>query len=187
MTTPYEDPDAYDVIVLGTMTSPGVVTLSGHDRDKNWDTQAAKGKQGATEILNGDPILEFTATFALAGDEIGADSDDFSQWAIFKRLIESTTNGPTPVALPIYHPDLAEQRVTEVVLGSMGGGKHDGKGGKTYAVKFREYKPPKPKPTVKAIAKPGQGTAAASAPDPNAAAKAQLAGLLAQAQAPPAP
>lgn len=182
MTLPYEISDLLSVIVLGTLTSPGTVVLSGHDRVDNWDVQQAKGATGATTKLNGAPPAEFTATFTLAGDG-GDDSDDFERWEVFQRLCESTTNGVKPIALPIYHPDLARQRITKVSKASVGGMIHDGKGGSTVVVKFIEYKPAKPKPVVKAQAKPGAGDAPAKA-DPNAAAKAELARLVAQAKQP---
>lgn len=177
-----------DYLLLGTTPSPGKLTLSGHDRNEDWDIKAAKGQTGASSALNGRPIGQFTASFSLADD------DDFAEWEDFQRLIESTTNGPRPVALPIYHPDLARNGFTEVVSGGVGGIVRDAKGGRTAQVKFLEYKPPKPKPAAKALAKPG-GKPAASAggefgpppppkPDPNAAAKAELAELLTEARKP---
>jgi hypothetical protein len=189
---PYWYDEEYSVIWLGTARSPGIVKLAGHDRKKNWEIKAAKGQTGASSKLQGDPIGQFTATFSLAADRLDDDGlDDFDRWEDFQRLIESTTNGPTPVALPIYHPDLARNHFTEVVNGGIGGYVHDGQGGATITITFIEYKPPKPKPASKAKAKPA-GKAASNAagvnnppkPDPNAAAKAELAALLAVARAP---
>src|SRR5690606_22508548 len=90
-------------------------------------------------------------------------------------------------ALPIYHPDLARNHFTEVSVASIGGMIHDGVGGAIVIVDFIEYKPPKPKPVVKAAAKPGASSAAPIGPpkpDPNAAAKAELAALLEEARRP---
>lgn len=177
------DVDPRDYILLGSTQSPGVVTLTGHDRNKDWDIKAAKGSTGASSSLNGDPIGSFQAEFYLADDE------EFAAWESFQRLIESTTNGPTPVALPIYNPDLALNRFTEVVNGGIGGVLHDGRGGRTVQVKFNEHKPPKPKPSAKAKAKPAQTYANTdegkrSPPDPNADAKRELAGLVDEARRP---
>ncbi len=177
------DVDPLDYILLGTTQSPGVVVLSGHDRKKDWDVQGAKGQTGATTNLNGDPIGQFQAEFYLADDE------DFAAWESFQRLIESTTNGPKPVALPIYHPDLARNRFTEVVSGGVSGVLHDGRGGRIVQVTFLEYRPPKPKPAAKAAAKPGQTYATTdegrrTPPDPNAEAKRELAGLVDEARRP---
>lgn len=185
--TPYEQGEDLDFIVLGITPSPGRVTLSGHDRWKNWDVQKAKGQVGASSQLNGDDVGTFTATFYLAHDDLtDTETDDFARWNDFQRLIESMTNGPKPVAMPIYHPDLARNGFTEVSSGGVGGLVHDGKGGATVVVKFIEYKPPKPKPAAKAAAKPGSDGAGGkpAKPDPNAAAKAQLAALVAEAKKP---
>lgn len=182
-------------IVLGTTRSPGVVTLSGHDRIKNWDIQKAKGQTGASSALNGDDVGQFQGSFYLADDE------DFARWEDFQRLVESLTGGPTPIALSIYHPDLARNHFTEVTNGGVGGVTYDGRGGRTVVVKFLEYKPPRPKPTAKASAKASARSASAAGsstsggggqfgpppppkPDPNEDAKRELAELLDEARAP---
>jgi hypothetical protein len=182
-------PDEMDVelstIVLGPTRSPGVVTLSGHDRKKNWDVKKAKGSTGASTTLNGDDPAEFKASFYLADDgSLGpGELTDFDQWESFQRLIEATTSLPIPFALPVYHPDLARNHITEVTNGGISGMVHDGKGGATVVVTFREYKPQKKKKAASPTAKPGGAVAGApSKPDPNAAAKAELAALLAQAK-----
>lgn len=185
---PHEFPDLYSAIILGTTRSPGVVTITGHDRKKSWDIQAPKGSTGASSKLNSDPIGEFQASFYLAAD--GSDEeghDDFTRWESFARLIQSTTSGPTPVALSIYHPDLAARGFTEVSQGMIGGMQHDGRGGATVVVRFIEYKPPKKRASAKAAkAKPGGSEAGAPStkPDPNADAKRELDELLAEASKP---
>lgn len=189
MTLPYVLDDLLSVIVLGTLSSPGTVKITGHDRNKDWDIQAAKGSAGSSDKLNGDPIGQFTCTFTLGGDDLDDPNDDFVQWEVFQKLVESLTNGPAPIALPIYHPDLARQKITEVSGAGVGGMNHDGLGGATIVIKFIEYKPLKPKPVAKAQAKPARGgsrggSSAILANDPNAAAKAELAGLVAQAKQP---
>lgn len=191
---PYYFPELFQSIWLGTMQSPGVVTLSGHDRNKAWDNQAAKGSEGASSKLNGDPIGEFQASFYLAGDEDdeggAVGSNDFDRWDLFQLVVESTFKGPEPKALPIFHPDLARNGFTEVVAASVGGLVRDSRGGATVLVKFQEYKPPKPKPVVKPKSKgtgasPGAANAAkVEKPDPNAAAKRELAGLVEEARQP---
>ncbi len=60
----------------------------------------------------------------------------------------------------------------------MGAPAHDGKGGQTIVVKFQEYKPPKPK-TGTPIGAVKKG------PDPDAAAKQELADLVAKNEATP--
>lgn len=188
---PYENDYELSHILVGTTWSPGICKLSGHKRTLAWDVKAAKGQVGASSTLGGQPLGDFTATFTLSDDSIDPDSEltDFDQWEEFARLLWSTVRGAKPVALPIYHPDLADNLYTEIVLREMGEMVHDGKGGATIAVKLGEHKPPKPKPAAKAETKPAQTYATTdegrrSPPDPNAAAKEELAGLLDEARKP---
>jgi len=172
-----EFPELFDFIVLGESISPGKCTLSGHDRAQSWDTQKAKGQTGATSTYNGEDVGQFQASFYLASPE------EQLKWPAFKRVIESTTSGGEPKALPIYHPDLAENRFTEVCNAGIGGAIRDSQGGVTYQVKFIEFRPPKPKPATTATPQPG-GTdedTGASTYDPNREAKRELDGLLDEA------
>jgi len=179
---PYTFPELYSKLILGTEISPGKFTPSGHDRNEEWDNQKAKGTTGASSKLNGRSIGTFTGTFELSGDSDDEDGEnDFTRWDKFQKLIESTTSGSKPVALACYHPDLCRNGFTEIVNAGVGGMVWDDKGGAKVTVKFQEYKPSKPKKTAKAKAKleaPGK----VDKPDPNAKAKAELAGLLAEAK-----
>ena len=183
---PYDRDYSLNAIVLGATRSPGQVTLSGHDRVKAWDNQAAKGSTGATSKLNGDPIGTFKASFYLVDDSADPDADvnDFDAWETFQRLIESTTKGPKPKALPIYHPDLLRNGFFDVVEAGISGLVHDGKGGATVVVTFQEYKPPKPKKVVSATGGTAKKPGTTAAPDPNAARKAELDRLVAEAKKP---
>ncbi len=177
---PYDNAANYTSIVLGSTRSPGKVTLSGHDRTNKWDVKEPKGSTGATSVLNGEAVGSFEATFYLA------DAAEVDAWESFQRLIESTTSGPEPVALPVYHPDLARNRYTEVCNGGVGGLVYDRFGGATVKVKFQEHRPPKPKPAARATAAPN-GTTGANATqpyDPNREARAELGRLLEEAAAP---
>ncbi len=189
---PFENAEALFAIVLGTTRSPGKVTITGHDRPKNWQNEKAKGTTGSSSTLNGDDITPFQCSFYLAGDGTGTDfeqSNDFDNWEKFQKLIESTTNGTKPIALPIFHPALARQRITEVVNAGVGGMTYDDMGGCTVVVKFQEYKPPKPKKPAKPTAGKTRGgsrggNSSILAEDPNAAAKRQLAALVEEAKRP---
>jgi hypothetical protein len=179
---PFTNADLYR-FSLGGKTWIGEVTLSGHDRNQQWDVKAAKGQDGATSSRGGEPVGQFEATFHISNGP-GNDVDEFAAWDEYQAHIESTTSGATPVALPVYHPDLARNRYTSVVNGGVGGMVHDGKGGATVKVKFLEYRPPKKKPVKKAESKGAAATGPSARPDPNAAAKAELAALWDQARAP---
>ncbi len=178
--TPYDNPELFESIVLAGVRSPGSVKLSGHDREVDWDIKTGSGTSGATTTLKAEKLVEFTATFYLVQD-IAQGVDDIELWPDFQDLIESSTNGKTPKALDIYHPDLAANRIKSVVKKSIGGVVHDGKGGQTIAVKFLEYRPPKPKGGSPS----GSKSKPPSKPDPNAAAKAELEKLTKQYQQTP--
>lgn len=179
---PLDDEQLYDGILLGGVQSPGKCTLSGHDRKITWDVKSGNGQSGATTTLKEIPLNEFTATFYLLRDDAQG-IDDLTDWPAFRDLINSTVDGPKPKALDVYHPDLASNGFKSVVLGSFGGTVHDGKGGQTIAVKFQEYRAPKPKGGSPNGSKTKGKTPAA--PDPDAEAKAQLAALTAQYQKTP--
>lgn len=170
---PLEDEDLFDSFILGGVTSPGQVkSIAGHDRKINWDVKAGSGQSGASTTLKDIPLIEFTITLFFATLE------DFGAWFSFRDHVNSTISGAKPKALDIYYPDLASNGITSVVLSSMGGVVHDGKGGQTVSIKFQEYKPPKPKGGSPSGSK-------AKGPDPNAAANAELAALTAQYAATP--
>ncbi len=167
---PIDDADLFDAIELGGVRSPGQIkSMTGHDRKINWDVKEGQGQSGASSTLKSIPLRVLSITFFLS------DTEDFEAWADFSVLIYSTIAGPKPKALDIYHPDLAMVDIRSVTLANFGGVVHDGKGGQTITVQFQEYAPPKPKG--------GSATGSTTkkkAPDPNAAANAELAALTEQ-------
>jgi len=186
---PVDDSDLYDALVLGGRVSPGVCVISGLKSEQKWDVKEADGQDGASTTHKGAQLRRFTATFTLAKDEQG---DDFAAWESYAALIESTVAGKDPVALDCYHPLVAAAGLTAVVKGSVGQLVPDGKGGATVAVELLEYRPPKKKSGSpqgsKSKAPGGPGAPGAppgqAAPDPNAQAKADLAKLVEEANAP---
>ncbi len=176
-TTPFTHPALYNSINLGGQDSPGKVTLSGHDRKHGWDQQQPKGTSGEFTVNKGPKNGGFTATFQLVTLE------QAEAWDSFQRLIASTVEGPKPKALPVYHPDLVRNKITDVVCESIGGMQNDDRGGQTVVVKFLEYRPPKAKPATRAGAD-AKSKSRATQPDPNADAKRELAALIAQAKEP---
>lgn len=174
--SPFETPELYESIVLAGTTSPGRVTLSGHDREIGWDVKKGSGQAGATTTRTSEDPIAFTCTFYLVQD-IASGIDDQAEWEDFETLIWSTVDGETPQPLDIYHPHLASRNITSVVLKKMGGAVDDDKGGRTIAVQFLEYRPPKPKGgTPKGSATKPKG-AQGKAPDPDQAALDELAKL----------
>lgn len=137
---PIDNQDLYDAIVVEGKRSPGVATLSGHDREFGWDVKKAQGQAGAAITRTSEDLAEFTVKFDLT------DRDDFNAWPAFqKHLEQSVTRAQTTKALAIYHPDLARNRITSVVVKKIGGIVHDDKGGQSVTVAFIEYAPPKKK------------------------------------------
>lgn len=177
MPNEFDNPELFDEILLAGQRSPGVVTLSGHDRDIGWDVKKGAGQSGATTTRTSEDPVEFEASFYLVIDH-SQGIDDISAWPAFAELIRSTVNGPKPKALDIYHPDLAENDIKSVVLKKFLGVTRDGKGGETRKVRFLEYRPAKAKGGTPngSKSKPKSGTGI-DPNDPNAAALAELAKL----------
>jgi hypothetical protein len=173
----------YNTIMVGETRSPGIVRVTGHDRKIDWKKQPAQGTQGATSTLVGIPLGTFQTEFTLSTIE------EQEAWPAFQRLLESTYSGPTPKALPIYHPDLAENRFTDAVVENIGGLRDDGLGGKLVQVLWSEHRPPKPKPAQKPLTDADlplliDKKHPVPKPGPNQAARDELAGLFEQARAP---
>ena len=168
---PLDQPDAYDHVILGDELSPGVVKLSGHNREIGWDIKKGSGQSGATTTRSSDDPVRFTCAFTLS------DRDDFDAWPAFLEVAKSTISGAAPKALAIYHPDLAENGIQAVVLAKVLGTVHDGVGGQVRSLEFLEYRPP-----VKKGGTPKGAKASAKAPDPNQAALDELARLTKQYQ-----
>ncbi len=171
---PINDPELFNVIDLGGVKSPGVVTLSGHDDVVDWDVKAAEGQKGASMTRKGSKPIAFKASFYLATEE------QIGQWPAFRDAINATVRGTTVTAVDIYHPRLATQGISSVVKGAIGGATDDGKGGQTIVVTFQVYAPP-----VAAGGSPSGSKASTKKNDPNAAANAELAALTAQYKATP--
>lgn len=184
---PYEFDDLLSVLTLGTLVAPGKCTVQGLEDPENWNVSKAKGSTGASTKLEGKAPREFSTMHELADD---GDGVEFYAWDTFRALVDSTTNGAEPKALPIYHPDIARAHITEASKKNVKGPVYDGKGGAVYTIDWIEFRPPKPKPPARARAT-SAGSSATGADgatrdryDPNAAAKAELESLLTEAQRP---
>jgi hypothetical protein len=140
MISPHNDEQGWNTITLVDHVSPGVVTLSGHDRKPKWDIQAASGQKGATMALTSpsEPGA-FDADFYLA------DQDEFDAWDSFQALIESSIAVDPPTGLDIYHP------------------RPDGKGGGRIKVHFKEHLPKTEAPTKTASGSKSGGVSGGAA------------------------
>ncbi len=178
MTNPFDQAELYEKMNLAGVLSPGQVVLSGHKRAQKWDVKEASGNAGATTTNVGASLAQFTATFALVRDDM-LGVDEFEEWNVFVEYLMLANTTKPPKAFDVYHPDLALLRISSVVVASIGGVVHDGKGGATVVVEFLEYSPPK-----KAGGSPkGSKSKGKDEVDPNGDIKQQVDIAVAQAQA----
>lgn len=175
-TTPYDHPDLYKSVNIGGVDSPGKVTLSGYARKHDWEVQKPKGQTGTSTLNRGPKNGGFTASFNLA------DREDCDAWDEFQRMLDTARTAGK--ALGCYHPDLVRNQIVDCVVEEIGDMVHDDRGGANVTCKFIEYRPPKKKPATKPEAGKGKRTGATTVNDPNAARKAELAALTAQARQP---
>ncbi len=177
---PADNTELFDRVWFDGGPSPGVVTLSGFDREESLDVKESDGQKGASTTWKGEKCGGGTLTFYLVrNDEI----DDFAAWDIFAEKLWATippASGKKPVAKDIWHPDLARNNYTSVILRKMGRMQHDGKGGATIAVDVAEYYPPKATPAGGASGSKNTTTK----PDPVADASKELDDLLKKASSP---
>lgn len=178
MPSPYNAPEIFQFITLGGVGSPGIlVSITGHDSEEDWDVKVVAGQKGAQMTRKSRPPIDFECTFKLVDDSYAPGGiNDFDDWDQFCKLVESTVADKKPVALAIYHPDLARVGVKSVVKKKIGGLVHDGKGGATGTIGFTEYFPPKPV---------GGFITKKLNPDPNADLKKELGELTTQFQKTP--
>ena len=184
---PFFNEELFDKIVLAGVKSPGKCDISGAKRSEKWDVKEGDGQDGASTTRKGKEPSKFSVSFELYYDPFQG-VDEYAEWTEFLKVLRRPVAGKDAVALEIYHPDLAELDIKSVVVTSIGGKKHSGKGSATVTVEFLEYSPPKPKPAKGAkggkSSKGGKTSGDAAKSDPNAAAKEQLANLLAEAKKP---
>lgn len=149
---PLEFSEILDVIEFNGVQSPGICTLSGHQRAYKWDVKSADGSGGASTTFKGEEIADFKATFTLCADPI-SDVDDFIEWFVFKSVLMGFVDGKN--AAEITHPELLSNGIHQVVVKSIGPIMYDNKGTGTVDVGFLEYRPPvkkgaSPKPKANA-------------------------------------
>lgn len=180
--SPFTSPQAWDVIVIGQITSPGVCTLSGFERKSDWDQKKGKGSLGATLTYTGRPAAKGSITFQLWTE------DHYAAWSTFRPLLKYDPTRATITAVDIYHPSLADVEIKSVVVESIGRADHKGGGMYEIVVEMIEFFPP---PKASAIGTPSgstsaqKGTTPGKSTDPIAdAQQAEIAKLLTQAQAP---
>ena len=177
---PFSNPQAWDVITVAGVASPGKCDVSDCKTAYDWDVKKGKGVRGATVTFLGRPPAKFHITFQLWT------AAHFAAWDAFRPLFKYDPAKKQPNAIDIYHPALADIEISSVVCEGIGTIIH--KGGQLYelVIDFLEYLPP-----VKSIGTPGKsvytqldkgpGTQPTSATDAD---QKTAADLLKQASAP---
>lgn len=146
---PIENPEAWDVVTIAGVDSPGVAKCAGHARKYEWDKKTGKGLRGATTTLTGGPPAEFTVTFTLWTVAHAR------AWELFVPLFRYDSTKKSVSAVDIYHPDLADQEIRSVVTQEVGPRVLNEDGSWSYEVSFLEYFPP---PKASAVSTPNGST-----------------------------
>ena len=135
--SPFVNSAAWDVIVIGGVTSPGLAEWSTvPKRAYTWDKKKGKGTKGETLTFVQIPASNGKVTFKLWTDE------HFTAWDAFRPLFKYDPTKKTVEAIEIYHPCCAEIELHSVVTESLSATKHEGKGLYTIEWEFSEYFPP---------------------------------------------
>lgn len=154
--------DLFNVIFIAGVQNPGIAKIT-HSKKHDWDKKKSKGSSGGTLTFTGSSVVEFQVEYYLWLPE---HFDAWPAWAAMQRKslkIPAVVSGQSgnirqanataititpattqPVALDVYHPDLAEINVLRCIVEEEGGKVPDGKGGAKYTWKYAEYSPPKP-------------------------------------------
>lgn len=142
---PFDNPEAYDVVSIGGVTSPGVIKpggITGFKRAHEWDVKKGKGAQGATISYVQRPPAKGTITFTLALRE------HFVAWESFRPQFLYDPTKKNPQAVDIFHPVLADLQIHSVVCEDISQEENDGYGEWTITVSLLEYFPPPKKSAV---------------------------------------
>jgi hypothetical protein len=175
---PIANPQSWDVVVIGTQTSPGFCKVGEFKRAFEWDVKKGKGTLGGTVTFVGRPPARGSITFYLWTRE------HFTAWDTFRDLLKFDPSRHAVQAVDMFHPSLADIGVNSVVTESIGNIVHEGSQLYSITVEFLEYFAP---PKASAVGTPtgslsaGEATSKASVAD---AQQQEIDGLLKQAGAP---
>ncbi len=132
---PIDNPQAWDIVSIGDVTSPGLCEVSEAKRKHDYDVKKGKGTAGATTTFTGKSPATFAIKFKLWQPA------HFTAWDTFRPLLKYDPAKKTAQAFDIYHPALADIDIKSVVTESIGSIVHEG--GQLYSitVEFLEYFP----------------------------------------------
>jgi len=130
-----------DTFNLGPMTSPGKCEIIGASDGRKWDEQAGFGLSGAALVGGGAKLSHFAIKLTI-WEPAGTIGGDWSQWQIFKKLVEKPLPGIRPPSWGIYHPQLADVGIDTVVVEDRTQWTQDEQGLWTMQIKFIQYRAP---------------------------------------------
>ena len=154
--SPFDDPDAWDVIILADQQSPGIADVAGAGSPRTWDERKGQGMSGATLVYTGDGLAEFPVVLYFRTKQ------DITDWNAWKPIVAKTPRGVQPKALDIYHPGLADIGIKSVVVLDVSMMEKDGDtGGQKVTIKFKSQQKPVPSSgkADSSYSKPGAPTA----------------------------
>lgn len=157
---PIQNPEAWSVIYIGDVPSPGVIPVNGiegFDRKTKWDKKLGKGVKGANSTIVQQPPPEGRITF------LAWLPRHFEAWNAFLPLLKYNADKTKEQAIAIFHPALADLDIHSVVTDSVGPWRHMGKGKYARVIQFHEWTVPPAKPYVNT---PTTAAVAADAPKP---------------------
>jgi len=179
---PILNPQAWDAVVVGQVTSPGYCVVTGFKRENEWDIKKGKGTVGATQTYVGKPPAKGNIKFFLWTPE------HFFDWDVFRKLLKYDPTKKNPQPVDLYYPSLADIDIHSIIVDSIGGIEHEGLQMYSIGVEVSEYTTP---PKKSAVSTPTgstsipKGTTPGTAPDPIAdAQQAEIAKLLGKAAEP---
>ena len=140
--TPLEDPDSYNRMVLGDITTPGICELiGGGDRPYKWDQKEAAGAQGVTTTYRGwRPSDGIRFKFKLWTVELM-----LAWYRDVMPVIAIDAEKQEPKPYSVYYPTLFANDIFWLVTDKIGPLTDEGKQLWTVTVDFKEYRQAKPK------------------------------------------
>lgn len=104
---PISNPQAWDVLNLAGVDTPGRCEVGEFPRENTYDVKAGKGTQGATETLKTQPPAKGKVTFW------AWQPAHFQAWDAITPLLRYDPNkDKNQQAIAVYHPSLADNGIT---------------------------------------------------------------------------
>lgn len=139
---PISNPGAFDVVVIGGMTTPGIATVGAPSPAYKWDVKSGPGTSGGTITYQGNPPRSFTIEVTIWQKE------HFGQLDELRAMIAPAEKGLEPPAYDIAHPSLSKVGIRSVVCEDFPPESKNGKGLWKTSIKFIEYRPAKKRSVV---------------------------------------